>query len=60
MPQIIGTTTSDLSGNEKAYIKGLPAIWESLENVDSSIRQEMKIFYDDSWAYRYITYVELY
>lgn len=57
MPQIIGKTS-----NHPACTKvttNLPAIWASISEVDSSIREEMRIFAHDSEEYRWITYVEL-
>ncbi len=58
MPQIIGKTSNHPVCAKLAT--NLPAIWRSLEEVDGSIREKMRIFSDDSPEYRWITYVELY
>ena len=58
MPQIIGTTSNHpVSAKIATHI---PAIWNSLEEVDIAIKNKMHIFADDSVEYRWITYVELY
>jgi len=57
MPQILGKRMS--VGN--IVINNLPAIWEKLEDIkDYLFQSKMKIFYDDSECYQFITYVELY
>lgn len=58
MPQIIGKTSNHPVCERIAT--NLPAIWTSLEEVDPSMREQMKVFAEDSPEYRWITYVELY
>ena len=60
MPQIVGKTMRNESDSQKIEITNIPAIWPSLKEVDPSMRKAMKVFYKDSPAYQYITYVELY
>lgn len=60
MPQIVGKTVRNESDSHKIEINNIPAIWSSLKEIDPSLQKAMKIFYKDSPAYQYITYVELY
>jgi hypothetical protein len=57
MPQIIGNTAGFLALG--GQVSEIPAIWGSLEEIEPRYRDKMKVFYDDCYCYRWLTYVEL-
>ncbi len=57
-PQIVGRMVKYFP-NSKAD-SNQPALWKTLNEIDPSIRNRMKVFYNDGARYRWLTYVELY
>ena len=59
LPQVVGTTASNLSWLQTTFTN-IPSIWKTLDDVDLFLREDMRVFSDDSMWYRWMTYVELY